>query len=588
MPSLVGFTNRERDERKRKALGQMLAVADTAHDAVASTYAGDEVCAGLSLHAFQKERNCRRIGPGGNLHVWALGELYDTAQPTPSAAVAAFICDAYNRNQRFDLLARIDGVFCAALWDSRTSVIHLISDRYGQRPMYWALLNGNLVFASSLNVFCATTKYSPTISASAVEQFLTLGYQLENQTWFEHVKLLPPASVLRFNCRTRAISIRPYWRWDSSAPATAPSPAEAAEELGSLFCAAVRRRIDSDDRLGILLSGGLDSRALAAAAVRVYDKPHLFTFGDPRSDDVRIARQAAMACRAPHDVYAIDESNWLPSRVAALWRLGASCSILDLHGAEFLDEYAFHGNVLLSGLAGDLIVGGSYLLRSHLDACIDSSAAQAVAHMRNLAPAQRWREIPKTDPFFIENRVRRFTNSGPLLLADRQIVRTPFLDTALMDFIYGLPDRYRLNGMLYHAMLLREFPACFEAIPWQKTGVAIGAPAWLIAASLFRKRAVSRLRRELSARGLSLAPREAFVNYPALLRGPRARRLLERTLLAEKPLCREFIPRRHWRSAVADHLAGRADNHVRIGRLLTLELWLRQALEGTFRTVGAL
>jgi asparagine synthase (glutamine-hydrolysing) len=165
-------------------------------------------------------------------------------------------------------LDRFAGMFALALWDPRSSTLHLARDAMGMKPLYYEPQEGCVAFASEVKAFRALPGFTARADAKAVTQFLEFGYVFEaGRTILQGVRKLDPGHRLEIrNGRVARVE-----RWF-----TAPAPQagdvrgedERVEELGALMKQVVGEHLIADVPLGLLLSGGLDSSLVAAVAAR--------------------------------------------------------------------------------------------------------------------------------------------------------------------------------------------------------------------------------------------------------------------------------------------------------------------------------
>ena len=133
--------------------------------------------------------------------------------------------------------------FLAVIFDEASHKVHLITDRYGMRYLYWRVSDGVLFWSSELKGFVPNMGYTPSINQQAVRQFIEIGYVLEDNTWFEDIELLSSASGLSFDVRSRDVNKHRYWWWDRiELHSREINEREIAEEMGDLIVDAVRRR----------------------------------------------------------------------------------------------------------------------------------------------------------------------------------------------------------------------------------------------------------------------------------------------------------------------------------------------------------
>ena len=384
-------------------------------------------------------------------------------------------------------LREIDGQFCAVLHDAAAQRLHLITDRYGLRPLYWSRQADRLLWSSEVKAFPQFPGFPVTLDRAALQEFFGIGYLLEDRTWLEAVKLLPAACVMTWDLRLQRLDQNSYWSFREIPRLMGrPDLPALAERMGELFVAAVERRCRSGEQIGLTLSGGLDSRAVLAAIPKSFDPIHAVTFGQRGCADIRIAARAARRRGALHHAFEIDTHNWLPPRVEGGWALDGHLNLMHMHSIHLRGWAERFFRINLHPFAGDMILGGSYLTEPQLDRAPAEVWPQLLDSLRRCNtlydPAALSEQVEQvasgyetTDTFWLANRVRRFTLNGPMCLEPALVDRKPTFDNALMEFALGLPQELRFEGRIYHAMLLRFFPDYYRSIPWQKTGLPIAA-----------------------------------------------------------------------------------------------------------------
>ena len=164
-----------------------------------------------------------------------------------------------------DLARHLNGMFAFVLWDAKRRRLILCRDQVGIKPMFYAEAGNELVFASEVKAILRHKDISARLNRDSAHLLLNLRYVPGPQTLFEGVKKLPAAHLLVWEDGKK--TIRRYWEWsDRSGELT---ETEAIEGFPEVLETAVRRQMVADVPLGLFLSGGLDSSAIAYAASRV-------------------------------------------------------------------------------------------------------------------------------------------------------------------------------------------------------------------------------------------------------------------------------------------------------------------------------
>ena len=173
-----------------------------------------------------------------------------------------------------DCLRHLNGIFAFAVWDAERGELFLARDRLGVKPLYYAQENGNLYFASEIKALLPALS-PPSVSHTALADYLTFLWTPDPDTIFEGIQKLPPGHYATF--AGGRLSVHEYW--DMSYPVEERPEAEWIEAVREGVQAAVRRQMISDVPLGSFLSGGLDSSAIVAAMTGGGEPVTTFTVG---------------------------------------------------------------------------------------------------------------------------------------------------------------------------------------------------------------------------------------------------------------------------------------------------------------------
>lgn len=166
-----------------------------------------------------------------------------------------------------DCVQQFHGMFAFALWDQKKQKLLLARDRFGKKPLYYALSGGRLLFGSEIKAILAVAPELATVDPEGILSFFYFGYIPDPLTAFTQIRKLSPGHLLEFS--NGQIRIRKYWELPKYGVYEPRSEAECIEEMEERLTAAVRARLVSDVPLGALLSGGVDSSTMVALMSRV-------------------------------------------------------------------------------------------------------------------------------------------------------------------------------------------------------------------------------------------------------------------------------------------------------------------------------
>jgi asparagine synthase (glutamine-hydrolysing) len=166
-------------------------------------------------------------------------------------------------------LRRFNGMFAFALWDRKERTLTLARDRFGEKPLYYGMVGGRLLFASELKALRAHPEFSAEIELGALALYLKRNCVPGPHSIYRGIKKLPPATWLTFKPGQFQPEPQSYWSLREVAERGVANPfpgseADAIDELEELLRDAVRIRRRADVPLGAFLSGGIDSSTLVA------------------------------------------------------------------------------------------------------------------------------------------------------------------------------------------------------------------------------------------------------------------------------------------------------------------------------------
>ncbi|MGB7210822.1 MAG: asparagine synthase (glutamine-hydrolyzing) [Pyrinomonadaceae bacterium] len=257
-----------------------------------------------------------------------------------------------------------NGMFAAASWDSKQKKLLLIRDRMGVKPLYYFWDGRRLLFASEIKALLASGLVKRQINKQAIWDYLTYRYVPGPESIWLNIRKLPPGHLLRFGRDGMPEEVR-YWQSDViSNEADLRTEAEIDQEFASLFLDAVDLRlVASDVPVGVFLSGGLDSSAIAAAAVELGHKNfHTFSVGFDEGgyySELPFARQVAGHVGAQYHEVVINQKQFIDMLPEVVFASDEPLADLSLVSLLALSRLAARDvKVVLSGEGSDEILAG--------------------------------------------------------------------------------------------------------------------------------------------------------------------------------------------------------------------------------------
>jgi asparagine synthase (glutamine-hydrolysing) len=432
-----------------------------------------------------------------------------------------------------DALPRLNGMWAFAWLDARARRLTLSRDRCGEKPLYVATDADGLVFASELKAVLCLRRQRSDLNDGPVLDFLALGLlDTSTETMINGVCQVGPGTFVSYNLSDRTLAFgeeRRYWSASTSIPECADSLGGYVERVQEVLEDSVRIRLRSDVPVGVLLSGGIDSSAIAAAAATAGADLTLYSLrnDDSRIDESPYARAVARQLALPVSWLTMpaNREGLMQDVEAATWASDAPLAGFSCVALFRIMRMAREAGVtvLLSGQGGDeLFCGYRKYLGFHLADLLRRGrwlelAQQATPWLRNgtLIPQWSTTEATRYLPRFLQAQTsslfgERLSGLLPSFvglargqsLQDRQIadltqlsvptlvhyedrlsmawareVRLPFLDHRLIDLAVPAPIEFKLGpGWSKYALRKAIEPWLPHEVVWRRVKQGFSTP----------------------------------------------------------------------------------------------------------------
>ncbi len=255
-----------------------------------------------------------------------------------------------------DAMTHLRGMFAFAIWDERAQKLFLARDRFGIKPLYYTQHGNKFIFASEIRPLLQFI--TPCANLDALHQLFTLGYVPSPLTAFENISKLPAAHALTHH--SSRITLNSYWRLIFNHQSI--NLETASEKFTELLKDAVAAWRLSDVTVGSLLSGGVDSAALAFFLNQLSSAPiHTFTIGFTAAthDESAAARETARALGSHHHELTFSSADFdhLPEVISHLEEPQCSATSVPIYLLyKACHEAGF--KVIMTGEGADELLGG--------------------------------------------------------------------------------------------------------------------------------------------------------------------------------------------------------------------------------------
>jgi asparagine synthase (glutamine-hydrolysing) len=362
------------------------------------------------------------------------------------------------------MLQRLDGMFAIVIADTRHGVVHLVRDRLGIKPLYWAQCGTTVLFGSEAKAFLAHPAFCPEIDPAQIDELLAFRYVAGPASLLKGVRHVQPGG--RLTITPGGVSESRYWRIPDHVEKLHLSLEDAVDRLDHLLGGSVHSQLRSDVSVGCQLSGGVDSSLVAVLAGSQADL-HAFSviFNEPTFSEERWILEAAATARATSHRFVLGTDAFMNALDGASWHMDGPIGHPNSLALWLLAQRSReHATVLLSGEGADELFGGYARARDAQaaaagDTFIRASQFHSDARLGRLRPgANSMPALEKRRALFEEGHadhlskclkydmqthlVDLLVRQDKMMMAHGVENRVPFLDRQVVEFARALPAEH--------------------------------------------------------------------------------------------------------------------------------------------------
>ena len=261
------------------------------------------------------------------------------------------------------LLEKLNGMWSFAIYDRAKGEVFLSRDRFGKKPLFYYSDDHSFVFASELTALRLHPAVPENVDPEALQKFFAYGFIPAPWALLARVKKLPAGHWMKVSVQGLRCEIRKYWEFELDPFETIPQHPERTwgEELVQRLDEAVRCRLQADVPVGVFLSGGIDSTAIATLAARHHPSIETFSIGfEERSFDEReFARLGAETANTRHHEEVLSPERYLNWALATAGKLDEVMGDSSILPTALVSKLAReHVTVALSGDGSDELFAG--------------------------------------------------------------------------------------------------------------------------------------------------------------------------------------------------------------------------------------
>jgi asparagine synthase (glutamine-hydrolysing) len=314
------------------------------------------------------------------------------------------------------------GMFAFAIWDQRKQELFLARDRLGVKPLYYVHCeDGSLYFGSEIKTLLQARAVKPEINYAVIPDHFANHAPSGEETLYLGVKRLLPGHVLTW--RDGQISIRRYWDVDFSKEGVESHDDETyIKRWSELFGESVRLRLMADVPLGMFLSGGIDSSAIAAVMSGMVSEPiktFSVAFAEREANELEYARLIAEAYKTNHHEIVVTPEQFFAALPHLVWHEDEPLAHPSSVALYFVSKLASqHVKVVLTGEGSDELLAGYGRYRRTI---------------MNLALGRRYNKLT---PSIAKGMIRRQIQLLPNARVRQKLMRTFLVVSPELESIY--------------------------------------------------------------------------------------------------------------------------------------------------------
>jgi asparagine synthase (glutamine-hydrolysing) len=306
----------------------------------------------------------------GSLHITYNGEIYNHADFRAELEAKGHVykthCDTETILHLYEehgerCVDFLRGMFAFAIWDQPRKELFIARDRLGVKPLYYyCSADGSLFFGSEIKTLLEAGALKPELNYQALPDYLANHAPSGEETLFSGVKRLLPGHVLIW--KDGQVRVKRYWDVSFSSGEDGRSDKDYINEWYELFRTSVRLRLMADVPLGMFLSGGIDSSAIAAVMSQMVDEPiktFSVAFAEREANELEYARLVAQAFKTNHHEIVVTPEDFFAALPRLVWHEDEPLAHPSSVALYFVSHLASrHVKVVLTGEGSDELLAG--------------------------------------------------------------------------------------------------------------------------------------------------------------------------------------------------------------------------------------
>jgi asparagine synthase (glutamine-hydrolysing) len=564
----------------------------------------------------------------GSLHIIFNGEIYNHTDFRPELEARGHVyrthCDTETILHLYEehgehCVDYLRGMFAFAIWDRRRKELFVARDRLGVKPLYYVHSDdGSLFFGSEIKTLLEAGAIKPEINCAALPDYLANHATSGEETLFRSVKRLLPGHVMLW--RDGKLQMSRYWDVSFARQRDeGRNDKDYIAEWSELFNTSVRLRLMADVPLGMFLSGGIDSSAIAAVMSRMVNEPiktFSVAFKEGEANELEYARLVSRAFKTNHREIVVKPEEFFAALPKLVWHEDeplAHPSSVALYFVSLLASQ--HVKVVLTGEGSDELLAGyaryrktilNLALGARYHKLAPSSVRNLLRKQIDVMPGAKLRQkllrtflavAPDIESIYFDNFAVFPRAMQPELLAPEMKERVGAIDpyAGLREVLEQTDATSPLDRLLYadiktylHELLMKQDQMSMATsvesrVPFldhKLVEFTSGLPERLKLRGWTTKYVLRQSMKGILPETILSRPKMGFpVPIGTWFRGAYAS-VIDEYVLSQRALSRGIFSPDFVRSLVTRHQTGGENHSERLWALVNFEIWQRQFFDG--------
>jgi asparagine synthase (glutamine-hydrolysing) len=517
-----------------------------------------------------------------------------------------------------DCVKHLRGMFAFAIWDRPARRLFIARDRLGIKPLYYAFDGQKLIFGSEIKAILAHPGMRPEFNQSTLTEYLAFGYISRAETMYAGIQKLLPGHTLEIE-EDGVPQITNYWKLAANQDSESRPRSYYVAGYRELLESCVSSHLMSDVPLGVFLSGGLDSSAVAALTTKIRKEPietFAVGYGEEEFSELPFARTVAEHIGSKHHEVRLTRDEFFQSLPRLIWHEDEPIVWPSSVALYFVARLARERvTVVLTGEGSDETLAGYTrypwtVMNARFDgtyrAVLPGSVRRAVKRAIDAGPlsAAMYRKLEHTflvrdgnswPSFYFDNFYSAFSGAE-----QKQLLTEQAWEVGGSPYAGSMAYWQESSGDLLHRLLYTDIHTYLVELLMKQDQMSMAAsiesrvpfldhvlveyaasiPSKYATRGLAGKFILKEAVEDLLPRSIIYRQKMGFPTPWAYWLAGSQLAAIESLLLEERSLERGLFRKEAVQRLFAEHGSGKRDHGNRIWRLLNLELWQRVCLEG--------